>query len=76
MVSLPKLILNDPSILWSGNFIAVNTWDLSIVPDEHAEPLDKAIWGIKLNNCSATLPTIWILRLLGTLFSTLPLILN
>ena len=42
-VFLPALILNDPSILSSSSFIADSTWDLSIVPEVHADPLDKAI---------------------------------
>ena len=74
VVFLPALILNDPSILSSSSFIADKTWDLSIVPDVQADPLDNAMWGIKLNNCSATFPLIAIFKLFGILCSIFPLI--
>ena len=61
---------------YPSKFIADKTCDLSIVPDVQADPEDKAICGIWLNSCSATLPFIEILRLLGILFSTDPFILK
>ena len=44
------------------------------MPEVHADPLDKAKFGKKLNSWSATFPFIEIFKLLGILFSLDPLI--